>query len=340
MSQFFDDSKRLTRYLIGNMYFSSKPMDYSLGFMTQLATEELRKCKLMNSCKFTREFRAPIVEAQLVKSTSDTSIDESPNSCASPVAYNVSEYTETSSVSSLPKRIVVVNEDCLEVAIHIAKSGVYGRPSVLNMANAYNCGGGFCSHNGSQEEYLFRNTTLAASLWPYRRIGDERWTEAATLLPRQGSEDTTSSTIYPFTECGGVFSPHVLIHSVKDKPIEKTEDIQCCSVLSIAAQDLRNDRTYNANQVFDYNLTIEKFRTLFYIAVTNDVHVLVLGPIGCGAFKNPPDAIARAFATLLLPGGEFYEKFDLVVFSIIFSERNLKAFESVFGNHISLLDIP
>ena len=185
------------------------------------------------------------------------------------------------------------------------------------------------------------DTTLAASLWPLRRIDDDRWPEAAALIPRHGTKE--ESLGYPYTECGGIFSPYVLIHSCQDNLLvnsndNQTEDI-CCSVMSIAAQDLRENRNHNIGHVFDFDLTVEKFRTLFHMAKAHGVRSLVLGAIGCGAFKNPPSEVARAFDLLLQPHGEFHNQFDLIVFSIVYSESNLTAFEQVFSTQVALESI-
>ena len=167
-------------------------------------------------------------------------------------------------------RVVVVNDDCLRVTDKIARSCKYGTPLLLNMANAINCGGeGFNREDakGSQEEYLFRHTSIAASLWPRRRSNDNRWSEANDLFERgpTGYDDI----FYPFSSAGGVYSPQVLIHAIEHQPVSLDEMMTSCAVVSIAAQDLRPTRTYNKDEVFNYALTMEKLRTCLYIAVRN-----------------------------------------------------------------------
>jgi uncharacterized protein (TIGR02452 family) len=220
---------------------------------------------------------------------------------------------------SLNTIIRVVNQDCLDVARE-AYCRTAQKVSILNCANSYNCGGGFDRCNGSQEEYLFRNTTLLASLWPHRRVDDSRLPEVDSLLPR------STNSYYPISEAGGIYSPHVVVHSVMDTALSSDEFFPC-SVLTIAAQDLRLLR---GNETFDFELTRQKFRTLLHMAQANGDKILVLTSIGCGAFLNDPVEVARAFQSLLCDGGEFYGVFEEVFFAVIKSARNLEIFQNAF----------
>ncbi len=215
----------------------------------------------------------------------------------------------------------VLNQDCLVAAVELC-ADTSTVPAVLNMANEYNCGGGFDSVRGSQEEYLFRNSSLAASLWPHRRVQDNRWSTGSELL------GCSQDSFYPITACGGIYSPCVDVFGVDDQPLRRPRRI---AVLSIAAQDLRPGRTYNAGAAFDFGLTVDKLRTLLHMALANGHRRLVLGAPGCGAFLNPPEEVARAFAALLTGAGEFAGRFQTVAFAIAKSPRNLRAFEARFG---------
>ena len=52
----------------------------------------------------------------------------------------------------------------------------------------------------------------------------------------------------------------------------------------------------------------------------------MLGALGCGAFRNDPDEVCAVFRELLQPGGEFGSTFSAVIFAVIKSGRNLRAF--------------
>ena len=177
--------------------------------------------------------------------------------------------THPEAIDATNNRIVVINEDCLRVTDEIVRSNKYDHPLLLNMANGYYCGGeGFNAPDakGSQEEYLFRHTTISGSLWPRRRSNDNRWKEANDLFDRGPTR--FEDIYYPFTSAGGVYSPEVIIHGIEHQPIPLNM-MKSCAVVSIAAQDLRPSRTFHNDEVFDYGLTKEKLRTCLYIAVAN-----------------------------------------------------------------------
>ena len=91
----------------------------------------------------------------------------------------------------------------------------YGfNPVVLNMANEFNCGGGWCDKKGSQEEALFRASSLPLSLWPHRRADDDRLAEYDQHLPR-------AEAYYPLTECGVIYSPEVHILRDASGPLDE-----------------------------------------------------------------------------------------------------------------------
>jgi uncharacterized protein (TIGR02452 family) len=227
-------------------------------------------------------------------------------------------------------KIYLTERDCLEASAVISTIESNGRPLVLNMANSYNCGGSFHRYGGSQEEYLFRNTSLVASLWPHRRADDHRWPPGDRLFPSR-----QDPIYYPFTNCGGVYSPHVQVFNFP----------HICSIISLAQQDLRKPRPSSSSSFvstatalqFDYDLTLQNLRSLFSIAASNGHTALILGAIGCGAFRNPPKEICRAFAELLLiPDSEFFNVFETIIFAIIKSPENLSAFEEFFGPSVEL----
>ena len=227
-------------------------------------------------------------------------------------------------VHTFDTKFAVVRQGCLHASVDLIPI-VNGIPLVLNMANQFNCGGGFDSQIGSQEEHIFHNSTLAASLWPHRREDDLRWPAGSDIIKRR------QPPFYPFGEYGGVYSRYVDIVSLDCTPLEHRKQV---SVVSIAAQDLRPGKAYNRDAVFDFDLLVQKLRTLLFIALRHGHRALVLGAIGCGAFCNPPAEVANAFRQLLTGAGEFAGAFEVVVFAVILSDANLRAFEAAFGPSI------
>ena len=68
---------------------------------------------------------------------------------------------------------------------------------------------------------------------------------------------------------------------------------------------------------------------MFHMALVGNADALVLGAIGCGAFLNPPRAVADALKELLVDG-EFKGCFAKVDLAVIKSVGNLRAFQEAF----------
>jgi len=214
-----------------------------------------------------------------------------------------------------------VEMDTFQAAAALLRRG-WQNPTVLNMANEYNCGGAWCQKPGSQEEDLLRCSSLPLCLWPRRLPKDYRMPEFDHLLPRV-------ETIYPFAEAGAVYSPHVRVCRSRGGQLLPAAQHFNVSVVSSAAQDLRQNRAHYAGP-FDRRLTIEKMRSMLWVAAHHGHRELVLGAYGCGAFKHDPARIADLFRQILGAGGEYEGRFDVVIFAVIKSEHNLQAFGSLF----------
>lgn len=95
--------------------------------------------------------------------------------------------------------------------------------------------------------------------------------------------------------------------------LEKPYDLD---VISCPA--LRNPRLIAPNTLSpaDAETTMSKIRSILRIALFKRKKSLVLGAFGCGAFKNPPEHIARLFRQVF-DEEEFSRSFEVVVFAIL-----------------------
>lgn len=201
------------------------------------------------------------------------------------------------------------------------------RPALLNFAHGYNCGGGFEHSGGSQEEDIFRKSSVFLSLWPHRRSDD-----GPNVLKRGpwiGDFDDRFPRKDPFYEiarCGGIYSPHA--RACLDYPQDPAlvQELPRFAVLTAAAQNV------NWDPPFDPGLLHQKIRTVLHMAAVAGHDSLVLGAFGCGYFRNRPEVVAQTFAGLLLDGGEFAKAFRLVVFAIPtgFGKGNFNTFSKIF----------
>lgn len=206
--------------------------------------------------------------------------------------------------SEKPTEIDVVNQDCLEVAIDLLTRGF--NPAVLNMASRRNPGGGVTTGAGAQEETLFRRTNLFRSLYQFAPYAEQYDLEKSLYQ-------------YPLHhDFGGVYTPDAVVfresetrgYRLMNKPIK----LSFISVAGLNRPQLINEESAIAPHLV-YTIK-NKIRTILAIGLEKNHHSLVLGALGCGAFRNPPKHIAYLFHEILNEA-EFKNKYRRIVFAII-----------------------
>ncbi|KAH7310425.1 hypothetical protein B0I35DRAFT_357936 [Stachybotrys elegans] len=238
--------------------------------------------------------------------------------------------------SDCPKRtpsgkavIRIVNEDTFNAAINLAasKGPASGRVAVLNMASHVNPGGGWRKGALAQEEALCYRSSLSLSL--HKRY-------------------------YPFKQRMGLYTPDVVVirsdmpsgHKLL-LPDIKAEDLPVVSVVSIAAlrvpetrqvQETAADGTTVVRRAVyadpaARDLTKDKMRLCLRMAAQRDHGLLVLGALGCGAFRNPKEEVAQCwlevFGEAEFQGG-WWEEVWFAVYDTR-NEGNFEVFERVLG---------
>jgi len=260
--------------------------------------------------------------------------------------------------------IEVIEGDSIDVGLKLydelnSDGGSQGKeqvimPLVLIMANGQNPGGGYLEGDAAQEESIFRRTAIA------------RW---------MGPENPRVYAKYPIPEFGGVYLPSVPIfrENEREHGYAFMKEVRTLSFVAAAAyprpplvkrrtssneeQQGKGERKRKRSQTEtetekkeeedNYTLPDEvavkvkrKIQAIFNIAQKHGHRVLVLGPFGCGAFRNPAKAIAELFKEVLAEARySFY--FTRIVFAILEDSKslgkrnpvgNLAAFRSVFAN--------
>lgn len=185
-------------------------------------------------------------------------------------------------VASLPALAPTNNSSTNQI------SPASSRPAVLNLASDTRPGGGWLTGAMAQEEALCYRSSLSLSL---------------------------HKQYYPWDALDGVYTRDVVIirssrahgHELL-APGVAAANLPIVSVLSIAAvrrPELADAQTAaggkrkvfaNAN---DRVLTKNKMRLALRMAATKGHDCLVLGALGCGAFKNPVEEIADAWKQVL-----------------------------------------
>jgi len=197
----------------------------------------------------------------------------------------------------------VENADCLITARNIKIQGY--NVAVLNMASRQNPGGGVYGGAGAQEENLFRRSNLYRSMFQF-----------APYASQYGLK--ISQNRYPLDRnFGGIFTPNAIVFRDSEKNgYALLEEPYEMSFISVAGM--------NRPELDDNGMIIDaliepiknKMRTIFRIGLDNGFDALVLGALGCGAFRNPPRHIARLFHEVM-EEQEFKGMFKLIVFAIL-----------------------
>ncbi|KAF8827321.1 hypothetical protein HHX47_DHR5000506 [Lentinula edodes] len=219
-----------------------------------------------------------------------------------------------------PKPVSVVNSDSFTIARRLISDDPHnatGKMAVLNLASDQRPGGGWdTTLSKTQEEALCYSSTLFSTLSP---------------------------SYYPWPNLGpgsiaGVFSPGVVIfkHDLDHDCVDLPNKERCVvSVLTVAAPcgpELTKDEQRFVKES-DLQDLREKIRLVYRMAGWNDQEFLVLGAMGCGAYRCPPLLVANEMRDILLES-EFKGRFKKVIFAVYSSPgngaRNFEVFEKVF----------
>ena len=205
----------------------------------------------------------------------------------------------------------VQNQDCLTVAWGLLNQGYH--PAVLNLADSKNPGGLVTRGNAAQEESLFRRSNIYRSLY--------QWAKDPADLNRQQTYSTELDPDY-----GGIYTPEAtVIRGAENRLLEKPYSMSFITVAAVRNPKLEGGHL-NAD---DAMRTRNKIRTILRMGIRHGHDALVLGALGCGAFKNPPADIANLFREVL-EEEEFADKLRLVVFAIP-DDRTFTPFGKLFG---------
>lgn len=215
--------------------------------------------------------------------------------------YRTLKPTERGLKFDYPSKIYVEEIDTLQKAKELGPECV-----ILNMASSFKPGGGVIKGAKAQEEDLCRRSNLYPSLLYF--------------------EDK-----YPIPKFGGIYTKDIQVfrsvgqYNLLHEPF-------FCSCISFPGIKLEDPANIGNEEKFMINLK-GKIRGILRIAVLKKHGKLVLGALGCGAYKNPPDLVAKAFKEVL-EEKEFEGRFEEICFAILpdrkGGDKNKKEFLKVF----------
>ena len=225
--------------------------------------------------------------------------------------------------SDSPTIVEVQNIDCLYAGSQLKEQGF--NPAVLNMASRRNPGGGVVTGAGAQEETLFRRTNLFRSLYQFAP-----YAEHYGIKP--------SRYQYPLDRnYGGVYTPNAIyFRESEQKGYAMLDNPVSLSFITVAGMN-RPDLTADG-MIADHHVEPikNKIRTIFRIGLLHGHDSLVLGALGCGAFRNPPCHVARLFHEIM-EEREVRNQYRKIVFAIL-DDHNAHQSHNPEGNFKPFMD--
>lgn len=204
-------------------------------------------------------------------------------------------------------RFSIIEADCIETAELLKNAGF--NVCLLNMANRQNPGGGVLGGAGAQEENIFRRSNLFLSLYQF------------VDYSKQYDIERNFENSYPLDRnSGGIYSKKVTIFRGSEKNgycfLQNPFEISVVSVPAINRPQLEiiNGQYYITKDLIEPSK--EKIRTILRICGEFNHDCLVLSAFGCGAFRNPPNHMAKLFKDVFNEH-EFYGRFKIIVFAIL-----------------------
>lgn len=213
-----------------------------------------------------------------------------------------------------PAIIKVTNRDTFTAAkeyANIINSANEGFVGVLNFASSTNPGGGVTKGSTAQEECLCRCSNLYLTLYQEKCIR-EYYNVNKKYMTNLGSDAI-------------IYSRNVYVFKDKDYNMLPVKDRFYVDVLTCAAPNLRENprNQYNSDASEEkltltdeelYNIHVKRARNILNVAIKNEDDYLILGAFGCGAFRNNPEIVAKAYKDVLQ---DYMYCFKVIDFAII-----------------------
>lgn len=227
-----------------------------------------------------------------------------------PFSFKVKHTSQEPIKGSHNTKINVEDIDCIDCGLDLLDQGF--NPLILNLADPSYPGGMIDGGAATQEESLFRRTNLCKTL---------------QLRPE----------LYPICSGEAVLSPQVRVLKTAESdgwkllqgPPRYLDFVACPGVIGPKVVDGR----LTPKDAEKYRVIVE---VILQAAIENGNDVVVLGALGCGAFKGPPVHIAEIFKEVINSG--FSGAFKKLTFAILrpndaqqkIHNRAFQAFKCVF----------
>ena len=192
------------------------------------------------------------------------------------------------------------------------------RVCVLNFASSKNPGGGVERGASAQEECLCRVSTL------FPCLTDEGIMNSFYIPHRTMFRDTLYNSDLIFTPGVTVFKSDTNMPALRPRDEWFTADVITCAAPNLGAYTRLDDKSLE-------KLHTERGERIFLTAINEGAEVLILGAFGCGAFRNPPAAVAGAYRTLTGKYAAYFDKIEYAVYCPPKNTSNYSAFRNTLA---------
>lgn len=223
-------------------------------------------------------------------------------------------YPEYDKSQTYDMTVSVIQDRSCKAAMRLRKSYPDARIAVMNFANAFHPGGGVKQGSSAQEESLCRITTL------YPLISQNTIRESFYQHHMEMNTPRASDSL--------IYNEGVIIcKSDKEYPERLSEDEWVkVDVMTVAAPDLRNEIMCDV-ELFGYH--VKRAIHMLTCAAAKKAEILVLGAFGCGAFRNKPEVVAKAYLAALQEFPKVFREIEFAVYCPPGSCDNYTVFKQV-----------
>lgn len=231
------------------------------------------------------------------------------------VTYNSTKYTT-------PCKIYVTTNRTMEAAYdYVGK-----KTAVLNFASATTPGGGVRKGSSAQEEALCRVSNL------YLCLTEPKLWKPFYQKNRDAKNNVHTDDI--------IYTPDVLVIKDDDYNVYDESDQFLVDVITCAAPNLRENPENSFNKDLGEAITLsdDKLYEVHYkralkimsVAAANDIEVLILGAFGCGAFRNNPAVVAKAYKDAVEQFRHAFKEIEFAVYCPPKDPTNYNEFKKAF----------
>ena len=227
---------------------------------------------------------------------------------------------------SQPMSVSVSRRRTLEAALLCLRKDPDARVTVHNFASATNPGGGVTKGSSAQEEAICRCSTLYPALNTprlkrefydfHRNRRDMRYTDACIYTPGVAvvKTDTARPERMDRADWGKVDVITCAAPNLRERPSN------AMNPGGGAAIRLSNGELLALHR--------ERGRKILRTAAAHGADTLILGAFGCGAFRNPPEVVARAYRELLDEFDGYLRQVEFAVYCSPGDSRNYDVFQA------------